>query len=107
MPKNNDDNQVKGLSDLIAESKRAKKTEPVIAEEKVEEKFEEKMEEIRIKELEKEAEKQAKSLGFSYVNLVAFPINSDPLNSLAKQTSQKEKVVCFFKTDREVKIASP
>jgi len=103
----NDDNQIKGLQDLIAESKTSSKAEPKIAEKKVKEKFEEKMTEIRIKELEKVAEEQAASLGYPYINLVAFPINSDTLNSIPKKLAQEEKVVCFYKTDKEVKIASP
>lgn len=108
---NDDNNKVKGLKDLISESKAtSKKTDdsqaPTIAEEKVTEKFKAKMEEIKLKELEKVAVKQAKSSGYPYINLVAFPINSETLNSIPKETAEQEKVVCFFKTDKEVKIGS-
>jgi len=107
MAKTDDDNQVKGLSDLIAESQQAKKAVPSFAEQKVKEKFEVKMTEIRIKELEQVAQTQAQTLGFPYINLVAFPINSDTLNSIPRETAEAEKVVCFYKTDKEVRIASP
>ncbi len=102
-----DDKKIKGLSDLIAESKQAPKGKPKIAEKKVIEKFEEKMSEIRIKELEDVAEKEAKTKGWPHINLVAFPINSDTLNTITKQTAEKEKVVCFYKSDKEIKIGSP
>jgi type IV pilus assembly protein PilB len=105
MGKNDDNKQVKGIKDLISESK--KNTKPTLAEDKVKEEFEEKMKDIRIKELEKEAEKKAASSGFPYINLVAFPINGEALNSIPRETAKKEKVVCFYKSDKEVKIASP
>jgi len=106
-----DDNQIKGIDDLISESKgdqqADEKDKPVLAEEKVTEKFEEKMKEIRIKELEAVAEKQAASLGIPYINLIGFPINGEALNSIHKEIAEEEKVVCFYKTDQEVKIGSP
>ncbi len=105
---NDDNNQIKGLSDLISESKqKAKKAEPTVAEEKVTEKLEEKMEEIRIKELEEVAKKKAKELGYPYINLVGFPINGETLNSIPKEVAKKEKVICFYKSDKGAKIASP
>ena len=107
MAKNDNANQIKSLDDLLAESQGNKKSAPTLAEEKVLKKFEEKMSTIRIKELEQAAEKQAKSAGIPYINLVAFPINSDTLNSVPRQIAIAEKVVCFYKTDREIKIASP
>jgi len=106
MPSTNDDKKVKGLSDLLAESKKAKKEAPVIAEKKVAEKFEEKMEEIRIKELEEVAQKESAKTGYPYINLVAFPINSDSLNSIPKAIALEQKVICFDKTDERVRIAS-
>ncbi|MFA5188113.1 MAG: GspE/PulE family protein [Patescibacteria group bacterium] len=109
MSKKNNGTQTKGLDDLIAESRQdqEKATAPVLAEKKVLEKFAEKMSSIRIKELEKVTEDQAKALGFSYINLIGYPINSDTLNSIPRQTAQDEKVICFSKTDRKVKIGSP
>ncbi len=107
MYNNDDDNQVKGLQDLIAESKGANDSSPKIATKKVKEQFEEKMTEIRTKELEKVAEEKAASLGYPYINLKAFPINSDTLNSIPKKLAKEEKVVCFYKTDKDVRIASP
>jgi type II secretory ATPase GspE/PulE/Tfp pilus assembly ATPase PilB-like protein len=118
----NDDNNVKGIDDLIKESKQNNNKEqkqevvaekkgneetPQISEEKVTEKFESKMKNIRIKELEDDTEKKAKSSGVPYVDLVAFPINSDTLNSIPEKIAKTQKVICFFKSDKEVKLGSP
>ena len=107
MPQKTDDpNQIKGLKELMAETQSHKGETPTVAEKKVLETFAEKMSAIKIKELEEVAEKQAPSLGFPYLNLVSYPINSDTLNSIPRQIAQKEKVVCFDKTDRIVRIGS-
>jgi type IV pilus assembly protein PilB len=106
MPKKDDNPAVKGLNDLITESKNQEGSAPVFAEKKVTEDFEEKMVEIRIKELEKEAAKKARSSGYPYINLVAFPLGSDTLYTIPRKTAEDEKVICFYKTDSEVKLAS-
>ena len=106
MPNQDDSSTIKGLNELISESKNSSKAEPAITEKKVAERFEEKMEEIKIKELEAVAEKQAKTSRFPYINLTAFPINSDTLNSIPKSLAVQEKVVCFYKSDKEVRIGS-
>lgn len=106
MAASDDDRKVKTIADLLAESKQ-KNIKPVLAEKKVAEEFSEKMQEIKIKELEIAAENQAASLGFPYINLVGVPINSETINSIPRETAAAEKVVCFYKTDKEVKIASP
>jgi type II secretory ATPase GspE/PulE/Tfp pilus assembly ATPase PilB-like protein len=107
MPKKSATSDIKGLDDLISESQADKKDKPPIAEERVIEKFENKMSEIRIKELEGVAEKEAATLGIPYINLIGFPINSDTLNSILREKAETEKVICFHKTDREVRLASP
>jgi type II secretory ATPase GspE/PulE/Tfp pilus assembly ATPase PilB-like protein len=103
MANNDDPKTSKYLGDLLDENKSV----PAVAEEKVSEKFTEKIKDIRIKELEADTVKRAQNIGFPYINLFAFPINSDSLNSIEKETSAKEKVICFYKSDQEVKIASP
>ena len=103
MANNDDQKTTKNLSDLLDENKTA----PQVAEKKVSEKFTEKIKDIRVKELEVDTQKKAKKIGFPYINLFAFPINSDSLNSLAKETSEQEKVICFYKSDQEVKLGSP
>ncbi len=106
MANTDDEKKVKGLSDLLAESKKNKSASPTIAEEKVTEEFTEKMEEIRTKELEDIAKKEANKTGFPYINLVTFPINSESLNSILKPVAAEQKVICFDKTDEKVRIAS-
>jgi len=103
--KDKDKPQVKGLADLIKESK-AKSQAPEIAETKVKEKFTEKMEEIKIKELENVSQAQAQRLGYPYINLIGFPINSDTINSIPREIAKTNKVICFLKTDKDIKIAS-
>jgi len=104
---NNDDNQVKGLSDLISESKASQKNKPQVTEEKTSEKLQKKMTEIRIKELENAAKEKASTLSFPYINLVGFPISGDTLNAIPEKLAQQEKVVCFYNSNDAVKIASP
>ncbi len=101
-----DDQNVKGLSDLIKESK-SKQIKPVISEQKVTEKFSEKMETIKVKELEEVAQNQAQNLGYPYINLVGIPINSDTINCIPQETAEAHKVLCFFKSDKDIRIASP
>jgi len=101
-----DDSQIKGLNDLLSESQKAKSKVPVLAEQKVSEKLTEKMQEIRIGELEDVTKGKAKAQGFPYINLVGFPINSESINAILRETATAEKVVCFSKTDADVKIAS-
>lgn len=102
-----DDGQ-KGIADLIKESKaKAKTVKPVITESNVAEKFSAKMDEIKVKELEDVAQQQAANLGFPYINLVGVPITSDTINSIPREVSKELKVLCFDKTDKEVRLASP
>ena len=106
MAKNDDTNKTKGISDLIDESRKKKWAVPKVAEKQVAQKYKEKIEEIRIKELEQVTQKEAEDLGYTYINLVAFPINSESINSIPRPTAQKYKVICFSMTDSDVKIAS-
>lgn len=105
-----DDNtpQTKGIADLLKESraKNSKGKAPVLAENKVKEEFTQKMQSIKTRELEGVAQAQAQRLGYPYINLVGFPINSDTINSIPREISKENKVVCFLKTDKEIKIAS-
>jgi type IV pilus assembly protein PilB len=106
MANNDEENKIKGLDELTAESRKDIEAAPTVAEKKVAEKLEEKMEEIRIKELEGVAQKEAAKIGFPFINLVGYPINSEAINSIPKQVALKQRVVCFLRTDEIVKIAS-
>lgn len=109
----NDEKQPKGLKDLMAESQGEAeeavdgKKLPQITEEKVAEQFTAKMADIKVNELEEVAKGESKTTGFPYINLVGFPINSDSLNSIRRDVAEREKVVCFYKSDYEIKIGSP
>lgn len=104
-----DDKKIKTVKDLISESKAKKSssTGPKLAEEKTMAKFSKKIERIRIKELEEATKLQAQKLGYNYINLENFGINGDTINSIPQETAEKEKVVCFYKSDSEVNIGSP
>ncbi|MCX6739636.1 MAG: GspE/PulE family protein [Candidatus Parcubacteria bacterium] len=100
-----DNKKIKGISDLISESKN-KSLKPVLAETNVQEKFTEKMTAIKLGELEGVAQAQAQQLGYPYINLIGLPINSDAINAIPREISRKNKVICFYKSEKGAKIAS-
>jgi type II secretory ATPase GspE/PulE/Tfp pilus assembly ATPase PilB-like protein len=121
----NDEKELKGIEQLIAESKENHVEEksaprtggdavlatqvegtPDIQTEEVTEKFEKKMKEIRLKELEKEAEQKASSQGYDYIDLVGFPISDTAISSIPKEIAEREKVVCFFNNEKEVRLGA-
>ncbi len=106
MTNDDDNNKVKGLGDLINESKSTQKDKPSVSEKKVSAKLEKKMKDIRILELENATKTQASSSGLSYINLFGFPISGDTLNSITKKTAKEQKVVCFYNSNDGVKLAS-
>ncbi len=117
-----DDNGLKGIDELLAESKSSKKETPKtggspvagskiqgtpsISSEDVEEKFQKKMEEIKLKELEEIAETQAAGLGYPYIDLTNFPISEHAISSIPKETALEHKVVCFLNNEKEVRLGA-
>ena len=79
---------------------------PQLSQTGAEEKLQEKMKEMKIKELEKRAQISAASSGVPYINLIDFPIAPEALMVIPKDQSESEKVVCFFRGDKDVKVAS-
>ncbi len=68
-------------------------------------KFTHKMDEIKVKELEDKAEAQAKVLNIPYIDLVAFPITAEALKVIPEELAREKKIVCFYYTPEEIRIA--
>lgn len=68
--------------------------------------LQEKMEDIKLKDLEKIAEQEAQALGMRYINLVGFPINPKVLSLLEEEEANRLKMLPFYKTDKELRIAA-
>ena len=92
------------LDDLLSQQTSSKK--PQVADEKEEEKLKDKLSEIRIKEKEEEASQQAYQSGVSYINLTGFPISPEAISLISPQDAMNYKVICFYRTEREAKLAS-
>ncbi|MDD5626149.1 MAG: GspE/PulE family protein [Patescibacteria group bacterium] len=92
------------LDDLLSQQTSSKK--PQVAEENQEEKLKDKLSEIRIKEKEEEASQQAYQAGVSYINLTGFPISPEAISLISSQDAMNYKVICFYRTERDAKIAS-
>ncbi|MDD3101565.1 MAG: GspE/PulE family protein [Patescibacteria group bacterium] len=92
------------LDDLLNQQTSSKK--PQVAEENEEEKLKDKLSEIRIKEKEEEASQKAYQSGVPYINLTGFPISPEAISLISSQDAMNYKIICFYRTDREAKIAS-
>ena len=92
------------LDDLLSQQTNSKK--PQVADENEEEKLKDKLSEIRIKEKEEEASQQAYQSGVSYINLTGFPISPEAISLISPQDAMNYKVICFYRTERDAKIAS-
>jgi len=69
-------------------------------------KLQDRLEDIRAKEKEEEASQKAFALGIPYINLATFPISPEALSLISSDDARAHEVVCFYKTDREAKLAT-
>ena len=90
---------MQNLNDLLSKT-------PKIAKEEEKEKLKEKLTEMKIEQAEKEASIKASQSGFSYINLKNFPISPEALRLIKQEDAWQQKVICFYATEREAKIAS-
>ena len=67
----------------------------------------EKLGEFKIKEIEEEASSQARDLGVPYINLNDFPISPEALRIIPEEEARNYSLVCFYRTEKIAKIASP
>lgn len=80
---------------------------PNFTSEEKKEELKEKEKEILIAEKEKETEKKALLNSMGYINLTGFPISSEALKLIDKETAAKEKIICFFYSGLEIRLATP
>lgn len=69
-----------------------------------EKKLKEKMQELQTKELEKRAQYKAAQLGIPYINLADFPIAPEALTTISKDICEKEKIICFYKSEKDARV---
>jgi len=77
---------------------------PQLTQKGAEEQLKAKMQSLKIKELEKRAELKAAGLGMPYINLTDFPIPPESLIVIPKDTCIKEKVICFYRDEKSVRV---
>jgi len=65
-----------------------------------------KLSDIKFKEIEEEISSRSRKLGLPYINLVNFPISDEALRLIPKEEALSNGVVCFYRTDRDAKLAS-
>jgi type IV pilus assembly protein PilB len=80
---------------------------PSVNKKKPSQELEEKLKEIRIKEIERKIQAKAKLTGLPYINLKKIPIDQEALSLIPEEKAKILKVVCFFKSDQSLKIATP
>ncbi len=70
------------------------------------EKLQERLKNIKDKEQEEETARRAFTLGLPYINLTAFPIAPEALVMISQEDARQHQLICFYKTDREAKLAT-
>ncbi len=103
----NDDlssSQEKNIDDLIQLSHKSEK--PQVSSEEVEEKLAAKIQEIESKKKEEAAQREAAQMGVEYIALKGFPIAPEALLLIDEDIARKLKVVCFLKSDREIRLGA-
>ncbi len=69
-------------------------------------KLSKKQAEIKTKEIERLIEHTANSQGFSYINLVNFPIGPESLVLIDEDTARSLSLVCFYYDGKNIKLAT-
>jgi type IV pilus assembly protein PilB len=64
------------------------------------------MEAIRVAKVEELAEAEAQRRNVPFIDLKGFPIAPEALTLVPRAESQEKKVLCFFKTDTDVRLAA-
>lgn len=97
-------NKDKNIDDLIQLSQSADK--PQVTSEEVEEKLTAKIHEIDAKRKEEAAQREAERMGVDYIALKGFPIAPEALLLIDEDIARKLEVVCFLKTDSEIRLGA-
>lgn len=69
-------------------------------------KLEEKLTQIKDKDLEEQTKAKASALNLNYIDLKGFPISPDALSLIPTDQSKSFQVVCFYLSDKRVKIGT-
>jgi type II secretory ATPase GspE/PulE/Tfp pilus assembly ATPase PilB-like protein len=95
----------KGINDLVGSSHNQPGHTSVNTDE-VEEKLKEKIRQLDERKKEEVTREAADKLGYSYINLKGFPISPEAMGIIAEEEARSQKVVCFFKTDDEIRLGA-
>jgi len=93
------------LKDLLGQGDQSSK-KPNIASDEEQNKLDQKLGDINIKDLEERATEQSRQIGIPYINLADFPISPEALKLISEEDALKHQIVCFYRTEEKVKIAS-
>ncbi len=91
------------LNDLLDPKKKM----PSIASSENQEELSFKLNDIKVKEIEEEISYQARQIGVPYINLFDFPISPEALSLISQEEAKNYRLICFYRTEREAKLASP
>ena len=69
-------------------------------------KFNQKMNEISLHEKESEAAETAGKLGLPYIDLALFPVSTEALKTISEEEARKNRVVCFFNEDKQIRLGA-
>ncbi|MFA6392311.1 MAG: GspE/PulE family protein [Patescibacteria group bacterium] len=75
-----------------------------ISSEETEEKLDQKIHDIDIKEKEKLVAEKAAMTGVGYMSLKGFPIQVEAISVIPEQKSLEAKIICFYRTDEELRF---
>ncbi|NQT49473.1 type II/IV secretion system protein [Candidatus Kuenenbacteria bacterium] len=71
------------------------------------EKLESKLSKIKIVEEEAAVAAEAEGLGVPYIDLTAFPVSAESLQTIPENVCAEQQVVCFVNTSEQIRLASP
>lgn len=95
------------INDLFKPAAPSKTAPPVLPDStNVEGKFSQKMKEIDLKAKEQAAATKAAMVGLPYIDLSVFPVTAEALRIIPEEQARSAKVVCFFATSDQIRIAS-
>jgi type IV pilus assembly protein PilB len=93
------------ISNFLNKKKETLKPK-VVLNNNAEEKLEKKIQEMDLIKKEEDTQKKAQKLNLNYINLKKITINLETLALIDKEQAKKFKIICFLKTQKEIKIAS-
>ncbi len=93
---------MKDIDDLLKQSKKRKSGNG-----NSESELDEKLSDMKTSRKEKSLQKRAKSQGLPYIDLTKFPISPEALRLISEKQARKDRLICFFATEKQARLASP